>query len=102
MASHSAYSGGKALYSYPEVGTPLPTLASAVAAHFIEGGYLDAGEIEVCVAKLRGDDEQNPTGVIDVRPNEVMPHVQKVMRDGRVLIIKDGVTYDVWGHTVTK
>ena len=102
IASHTAYSGGKALYEYPEIGTPLPTLASAVAAHFIEGGYLDAGEIEACVAKLRGDDEQNPTGVIDLRPDETMPHVQKVMRDGRVLIIKDGVTYDVWGHIVTK
>ena len=101
IASHSAYSGGKALYDYPAIGTPLPTLQSAVAAHFIAGGYLDADEIASCVAKLRGDN-QNPTGVVDVRQNEEMQPVQKVLRDGRVLIIKDGITYDVFGHIVAQ
>jgi hypothetical protein len=101
IASHTAYSGGKALYNYPEVGTPLPTLASAVAAHFVEGGYLEAGEIEACVAKLRGE-EQNPTGVIDIRQDDAQSQVQKVLKDGRVLIIRNGVTYDVWGRIVNK
>ena len=100
IASHTAYSGGKALYTYPEVGTPLPTLQSAVAAHFTEGGYLDADEIWTCVAKLRG--ETLPTAVIDVRQNEEMPRVQKVLRDGQVLIIRNGVTYDVWGHILAE
>ena len=103
IASHTAYSGGKALYTYPEVGTPLPTLASAVAAHFVEGGYLDAGEIEACVAKLRGDNEQPQTGIVEVKSETAnVPSAYKVMRDGRVLIIKGDVTYDVWGHIVTK
>ena len=101
IASHTAYSGGKALYNYPEVGTPLPTLASAVAAHFVEGGYLEAGEIEACVAKLRGE-EQNPTGVIDIRQDDAQSQVQKVLKDGRVLIIRNGVTYDVWGRILNK
>ena len=100
IASHTAYSGGKALYEYPEVGTPLPTLASAVAAHFVEGGYLDAGEIEACVIKLRGDDQPH-TGIVEVQSEAVnTSSVYKVVRDGRVLIIKDGVTYDVCGHIV--
>ena len=58
-------------------------------------------EIETCVAKLRGE-EQPTTGVTDIRQNEVMPHVQKVLRDGRVLIIRDGITYDVYGHIVAQ
>ena len=99
IASHTAYSGGKALYTYPAIGTPLPTLQDAVAAHFIEGGYLEEGEIELCVAKLRGD-LPDPTGVIDVRQNEVAPQVQKVLKDGQVLIIRNGITYDVCGHIV--
>ena len=101
IASHTAYSGGKALYTYPEVGTPLPTLQDAVAAHFIEGGYLEEGEIEICVAKLRGE-ELNPTGVIDIRQNETLPRVQKVLKNGQVLIIRDGITYDVWGHVIAQ
>ena len=101
IASHTAYSGGKALYNYPALGTLLPTLQEAVAGHFIEGGYLEMDEIETCVAKLRGE-EQPTTGVTDIRQNEVMPHVQKVLRDGRVLIIRDGITYDVYGHIVAQ
>ena len=99
IASHTAYSGGKALYNYPAIGTPLPTLQDAVAAHFVEGGYLTEGEIDVCVAKLRGD-EQTPTGIVDLTENQELPHVQKVLRDGSVLIIHNGVTYDVWGRFI--
>ena len=99
IASHTAYSGGKALYVYPPVGTPLPTLQEAVAAHFIEGGYLEEGEIELCAAKLRGD-EPVPTAVVDISQNVVVPQVQKVLKDGQVLIIRNGITYDVWGHIV--
>ena len=101
IASHTAYSGGKALYQYPEVGTMLPTLQAAIAAHFVEGGYLDMCEIETCAAKLRGE-QSDPTGVIDIQKDETISQVRKVMRDGRVLIIRDGVTYDVWGHILTK
>ena len=101
IASHNAYSGGKALYSYPAIGTPLPTLQEAVAAHFVEGGYLDPIEIEFCVAKLRGE-QQDPTGVVDIQGDAKLPAVRKVMRDGRVLIMRDGVTYDVWGHIVAQ
>ena len=79
IASHTSYSGGKVLYNYPAIGTPLPTLQDAIAAHFVEGGYLEQG---------------------DLRQDEVSPKVQKVFRDGRLLIIKDGVTYDAWGHIV--
>jgi hypothetical protein len=101
IASHTAYSGGKALYEYPEVGTPLPTLQDAIAAHFVEGGYLELGEIEACAAKLRGD-QSDPTGVIDVQADKSNTCVRKVIRDGRVLIIRDDITYDVWGHILTK
>ena len=101
IASHTAYSGGKALYSYPAVGTALPTLQEAVAAHFVEGGYLDGYEIEQCVAKLRGE-QTDPTGVVDIQGDDKVPTVRKVMREGRVLIIRDGVTYDVWGHIVAQ
>jgi hypothetical protein len=100
IASHTAYSGGKALYVYPEIGTPLPTLQDAIAAHFVDGGYLEEGEIEACAAKLRGDN-QNPTGIIDLQSQDNAPRVLKVIRDGRVLIIRDGITYDVWGHILT-
>jgi hypothetical protein len=100
IASHTAYSGGKALYVYPAIGTPLPTLQSAVAAHFVEGGYLEEGEIEACAAKLRGDN-QDPTAVIDLQTQTSTGGVMKVIRDGRVLIIRDGITYDVWGHILT-
>ena len=101
IASHTAYSGGKALYQYPEVGTVLPTLQEAISALFVNGGYLEEGEIEACAAKLRGD-QLDPTGVIDIQTDETVSHVRKVMKDGRVLIIRDGVTYDVWGHILTK
>ncbi len=101
IASHTAYSGGKALYTYPAIGTPLPTLQEAVAAHFIEGGYLEQGEIEFCAAKLRGE-LPTPTGVIDINQNETLPRVQKVLKDGQVLIIRDGITYDVWGHILSE
>ena len=99
IASQTSYSGGKVLYSYPAIGTPLPTLQDAIAAHFVNGGYLEQGEIEACVAKLRGD-EQQPTGIVDIRQDVVSPKVQKVFSDGRLLIIKDGITYDAWGHIV--
>ena len=73
-----------------------------MAAHFVEGGYLEEGEIEVCVAKLRGED-QNPTGIVEIQSEAVhAPRVYKVLRDGRVLIVKGDVTYDVWGHIVTR
>ena len=98
-ATHTAYSGGCSLYHYPEVGTLLPTLQDAVAAHFVEGGYLDMVEIELCAAKLRGE-QQDPTGIVDIRQDVTSPQVQKVFRDGRLLIIRDGVTYDAWGHIV--
>jgi cytochrome c551/c552 len=98
-ATHTAYSGGCSLYHYPEVGTLLPTLQDAVAAHFVEGGYLDMVEIELCAAKLRGE-QQDPTGIVDIRQDVTTPQVQKVFRDGRLLIIRDGVTYDAWGHIV--
>ena len=102
IASHSAYSGGRALYDYPPIGTPLPTLQQAVAAHFVEGGYLEQDEIEACVAKLRGEEIEpyDPTGVIDIQDGNQVSSVRKVIKDGRVLIIKDGVTYDVWGHII--
>ena len=29
-----------------------------------------------------------------------MPGVQKVFKDGRMLIIKEGISYDAWGHVV--
>ena len=79
----------------------LPTLQEAISAHFVEGGYLDLDEIEACAAKLRGD-QSDPTGVIDIQKDETVSHVRKVMKEGRVLIIRDGVTYDVWGHILTK
>lgn len=101
IASHTAYSGGKALYSYPAIGTPLPTLQQAVAAHFVEGGYLEAEEIEACAAKLRGDEEPY-TGIVDVNSQAKAPGVYKVVRDGRVLIIRDNVTYDVFGRIVAQ
>ena len=101
IAAHTAYSGGKALYTYPAVGTPLPTLQSAVSAHFVEGGYLEASEIEQCAAKLRGE-TQPFTSVVDVRNNTVTTRAQKILRDGQVLIIRNGVTYDVWGRIVNE
>ena len=101
IASHTAYSGGKALYDYPAIGTPLPTLKDAVSAHFVEGGYLEGGEIELCVAKLRGE-LPTPTGVIDINQDESSSQVQKVLKGGQVLIIRDGVTYDVWGHIIAQ
>ena len=101
IASHTAYSGGKALYHYPAIGTPLPTLQDAVAAHFVEGGYLEGSEIEMCVAKLRGE-QLDPTGVIDIQSEEKASSVRKLLKDGRILIIRDGVTYDVWGHIIAQ
>ena len=74
-------------------------MQDAVAAHFVEGGYLDMVEIELCAAKLRGE-QQDPTGIVDIRQDVTSPQVQKVFRDGRLLIIRDGVTYDAWGHIV--
>ena len=56
-------------------------------------------EVEACVAKLRGD-EQIPTGVIDIRDDVMSPQVQKIFSNGRLLIIRDGVAYDAWGHIV--
>jgi len=53
------------------------------------------------VAKLRGE-QQDPTGVVDIQGDAKLPAVRKVMRDGRVLIMRDGVTYDVWGHIVAQ
>ena len=99
IASHAAYSGGRVLYTYPAIGTLLPTLKDAIAAHFVNGGYLEMEEVEACVAKLRGD-EQVPTGVIDIRDDVMSPQVQKIFSNGRLLIIRDGVVYDAWGHNV--
>ena len=99
IASHAAYSGGRVLYTYPAIGTLLPTLKDAIAAHFVNGGYLEMEEVEACVAKLRGD-EQVPTGVIDIRDDVMSPQVQKIFSNGRLLIIRDGVAYDAWGHIV--
>ena len=98
-ASHTAYSGGCTLYQYPEEGTLLPTLQDAIIAHFVDGGYLNRGEIETCVAKLRGDSPY-PTSVTDIHQDAQMPGVQKVFKDGRMLIIKEGISYDAWGHVV--
>ena len=97
--THTAYSGGKELFSYPAIGTMLPTLQEAVTAHFVKGGYLEQSEIEACVAKLRGQ-SQEPTGVVNIWRGNMQPQVKKVLKDGHVFIIRNGVTFDVWGHII--
>ncbi len=94
-ASHTAYTGGTALYTYPEVGTALPTLQQAIMDKYVNEGYLTQEEIDKCVAKLRGE---NPTGITTVGVEATAPSARKMMKDGQVVIVRNGVTYDMMGR----
>lgn len=71
-------------------------LSRAVADHFIDGGYLTQAEIDACVRKLTGRDM--PTGC----EAEVVceARVQKILRDGRLLILRGDRYYDARGNVV--
>ena len=97
---HTSYTGGCTMYTYPEAGTALPTLQQAIAAHFVQGGYLTQAEIDKCVAKLRG--ETVPTGITNVNANATTSKVSKILKDGQIIIVRDGVNYDILGRQLTK
>jgi len=71
------------------------TLAQAVAKHFIDGGYLTQKEIDDAVDKLRG--KTDPTN-LDQLPDSPTPRFTKVMKDGQLLIFRDGKTYNAQGE----
>lgn len=94
-ANLKSYTGGCSLYTYPAVGTALPTLQQALADHFVKGGFLTQDEIDKCVAKLRG--EHTGTGITIVNTT-VSTVARKMLKDGQVVIVRGNDTYDVMGR----
>ncbi len=94
-ANHSCYTGGCALFDYPEEGTALPTLAQAVAAKYVSEGWLTQEEIDKCVAKLRGEEYST---IIETVATSADNSTRKVIKDGQIVIIRNGVTYDTMGR----
>lgn len=94
-AARKSYTGGCALYDYPAVGTQLPTLQQAIAARFVDGGFLSQQEIDNCVAKLTGNEVPSAVTSVTVTKDA---KARKMIKDGKVIIVVNGVTYDTMGH----
>ena len=74
-----------------------PTFNEAVKQHFIQGGWLTAEQIKALKAKLNQED--GTTAIESVNLNAEISH-QKFIKDGQLLIRRDGKTYTPAGQEV--
>lgn len=71
-----------------------PTFNEAVKQHFIQGGWVTAEQIKALKAKLNKED--GTTALDDQMSKGASSH--KVLRDGQLLIERNGQTYTLTGQ----